>query len=380
MAWNFFRRKKTGIAPKLDMAREAGGADAPPVQDTRAAIEELSRVVKNDPEAVEIYLALGSLYRSQGEIERAIQIRNSLILRPGLDARFKARAWFELGRDFRRGGFLDRASSAFAEARSLGYEPTAILLENARLAAQRSDFERAAEAYGQLGLPLPQAHYYVRLAQERFRDGADSQGARALRHAFRAYPGSPEAWLQKIEQAYFSGNRSKLASVFAEALGNVEPELCFVLMDELHRMVDRTETRRQADADEATGRECSPRDVLKAVLPAIEERDQDVLLLFYAAKILLRFDEISQARTWLEKALLLHPDFWLARLELFELSRNEQSLTPFFKEQLNFFLARAHEVRRFYCRKCGLKRDQVFFVCPRCHTWHSIAFRTDFSQ
>ena len=121
MAWKLFnRRKAVSFDGYLKAARQAGGGVSLPVQDTRAAIEELSQVVKNDPEAVEIYLALGSLYRSQGEIERAIQIRNSLIVRPGLDREFKARAWFELGRDFRRAGFLDRAQMAFDEARSLG--------------------------------------------------------------------------------------------------------------------------------------------------------------------------------------------------------------------------------------------------------------------
>ena len=214
MVWNFFSRKKPiGFDQNIKAARYVGGGETFPVQDTRAAIEELSQVVKNDPEAVEIYLALGSLYRSQGEIERAIQIRNSLIVRPGLDRRFKARAWFELGRDFRRGGFLDRADRAFQEARSLGQNPTAIHHEIASLAAERGSFEKAAESFGQLNLPLPQAHYLVRLAMDCFEEGNDSQAHRALRHAIRAYPGAVEAWLEQIIQAYKIGNEIGRAHV-----------------------------------------------------------------------------------------------------------------------------------------------------------------------
>jgi len=383
MAWKFFNRRKTVSHDRnLKAAREAGGGISLPVQDTRAAIEELSKVVKNDPEAVEIYLALGSLYRSQGEIERAIQIRNSLIVRPGLDREFKARAWFELGRDFRRAGFLDRAQKAFGEARSLGHPANFILEETARLAAERGDYEKAAESYGQLDLPLPQAHYLVRLASDHFAEGGTSQANRALRHAIRAYPGAVEAWLEQIVQAYKSGNAGKVADIFEDALQKVQPQLRFVLFEGLLHSADKAEKAKQAALGEETewSRVCKDEPLTKAILPVIEKQEPDVLLLYYGATFLLRIDDVEEARAWLEKALVMQSDFWLARLELFELSRSDQTLTPFYKEQLTFFIDRARRVRRFYCRSCGLKRDQLFFNCPRCRSWHSIAFRTDISE
>lgn len=383
MVWNFFKRKKpTGFNQNIKAAQEAGGGETFPVEDTRAAIEELSQVVKNDPEAVEIYLALGSLYRSQGEIERAIQIRNSLIVRPGLDSRFKARAWFELGRDFRRGGFLDRADRAFQEARSLGQDPTVIHHEMARLAAERGSFEKAAESFGQLNLPLPQAHYLVRLAMDCFEEGNDSQAHRALRHAIRAYPGAVEAWLEQIIQAYKVGNESQVADILQKALTHVAPELRFVLLEGLMQAMDKADNAKQHSFGDETewSRACSDTKLAAAVLAVIESQEPGVLLHYYGSLLLLRIDDIENAKIWLEKTLVLQSDFWLARLELFELSRKDQTLTPFFKDQLSFFVGRAHKVRRFFCRRCGLKRDQLFLNCPRCRSWHSIAFRTDFSQ
>jgi len=383
MVWKFFSRKKpTGFNQNLKAANEAGGGVTLPVQDTRAAIEELSQVVKSDPEAVEIYLALGSLYRSQGEIERAIQIRNSLIVRPGLEREFKSRAWFELGRDFRRGGFLDRAERAFQEARSLGYDPTAIHHEMARLAAERGTYEKAAESFGQLNLPLPQAHYLVRLAMDRFEEGNDSQANRALRHAIRAYPGAVEAWLEQIVQAYKVGNQNRVADILSEALVRVAPELRFVLLEGLVQVWNKAEKARQNSFGEETewSKACSDDKLAAAIVPVIESQEPDVLLHYYGAVILLRINDIENAKVWLEKTLVLQSDFWLARLELFELSQVDQILTPFYKEQLSFFIDRARKVRRFFCRRCGLKRDQLFFNCPRCRSWHSISFRTDFSQ
>jgi len=381
MGWNIFNRKKTPSFTR-DTTRAAGNGESLPVQDTRAAIEELSKVVQNDPEAVEIYLALGSLYRSQGEIERAIQIRNSLIVRPGLDREFKARAWFELGRDFRRAGFLDRAEKAFHQARSLGQDPISIHREMARLTAERGDYEKAAESYGQLDLPLPQAHFLVRLAKDRFAEGNVSQGHRALRHAIRAYPGAVEAWLEQMTQAYKSGNAAKVGDILAQALAQVAPELRFVLFEGLLQalaLAEKVRVNSFGEENEWSGT-CPDEKIVQVVIPVIETQEPDVLLLHYGALLLLRIEDTENARPWLEKALMLNADFWQARLELFDLSRTEQTLTPFFKEQLSFFIDRARLVRRFFCRHCGLKRDQLFFNCPRCHSWHSIAFRTEINE
>jgi lipopolysaccharide biosynthesis regulator YciM len=383
MAWKFFSRKKPdGHEQHVKATRQAGGGETLPVQDTRAAIEELSQVVKNDPEAVEIYLALGSLYRSQGEIERAIQIRNSLIVRPGLDRQFKARALFELGRDFRRGGFLDRAEKAFEDARSYGHDPIAIHHEMARLAGERGIYEKAADSYGQLGQPLPQANNLVRLAMDYFNEGENSKAHRALRHAIRAYPGAVEAWLEQIVQAYKAGSAKKIAEILKEALNKVAPELRFVLLEGLVQAMNMSE-REMGQAKTENKKwagTCSDEDVTQAVVPVLQTQEPDVLLLYYGAVFMLRVQELENAKDWLEKALILEPGFWLARLELFELSQADQTLTPFFKEQLTFFLGHARRLRRFYCRRCGLKRDQLFFSCPRCRSWHSIAFRKDFSQ
>ncbi|CCH47944.1 tetratricopeptide repeat protein [Pseudodesulfovibrio piezophilus] len=383
MIWKFFsRNKSTGTDVNSKIAQSIGGGETLPVQDTRAAIEELSQVVKNDPEAVEIYLALGSLYRSQGEIERAIQIRNSLILRPGLDRQFKARALFELGRDFRRGGFLDRAEKAFEESRSCGQDQTAIQVEMARLAIERGDFAKAAEFYGQLGEPLAQANSLVRLAMDSFGEGKDSQAHRSLRHAIRAYPGAVEAWLEQITHAYKNGNSRRMADILREALEKVAPELRFVLLEGLLQVMIRAEREVAKSSQEESQwlKTCSDKEVCDVVIPVLEHQEPDVLLLYYGAAFMLRIKQYEDAKNWLEKALVLQSDFWVARLELFELSKNDQTLTPFFKDQLAYFMGHARNVRRFYCRQCGLKRDQIFFNCPRCRSWHSIAFRTDFSQ
>jgi tetratricopeptide (TPR) repeat protein len=348
---------------------------APPSQDTLAAIGELSRVVRNNPDAVETYLALGNLFRSQGEIERAVHIRNNLIVRPGLAPELKAKAWFELGRDFKRAGLFDRAMSAFEEARKLAGADAMIMGEQARLAADSGDFERAARIYARLGQPLPQAHYLVMEGRRRQARGLASDGGKFLKQALKVYPGSVEAWIEFLVRAFRKQDHAKLKKTLAEALEKVPRELRFLLLDELWRHA--------GPPDEPLAEEdalCEIDGPLSVVAQVLEEQEADVLLHYYTALIYLRCQNTREAGYQLEKSLVLGPEFWPARLELLALAADEQHLTPVFENQMRFFLERARTVKRFACRKCGLKSATSFFVCPRCQSWHSIAFRMQLTE
>ena len=83
--------------------------------DRDQAIEEFTKSVQVNSDTIETYVALGNLYRSRGDIDRAIRIRQSIILRPNIDEQIKLRALFDLGLDYRKGGFLNRALKALLE-------------------------------------------------------------------------------------------------------------------------------------------------------------------------------------------------------------------------------------------------------------------------
>ena len=333
---------------------------------------------------MEIYLALGNLYRSQGEIERAVQIRDSLISRPGLDPEFKARAWFELGRDFRRGGFLDRALAAFEEARTLCGDTPSILAALAKLAADGGEFQRAAELYESLRLPVAQAHYLVRLAAETL-EGDRGLGAKILKQALRIHPGSVEAWLQALILDYRSGRDQAAAATLNEALDAASPTLSFVLLEGFLQSLAPSAPYGPAlgppsdpGSDQDTGQRSRLLDDPRAcdlVVSVVGGRAPDVLLSYYAAWFLLLTGRKAQARDWLLRSLTLQPDFWPARLELLAMGEVDQTMSPAFKDQLDFFIDKARQVKRFVCGACGLRRETLFYVCPRCLSWHSITFR-----
>jgi lipopolysaccharide biosynthesis regulator YciM len=77
------------------------------------ATEVLVQMVEVDPDTVELHLALGSLFRRRGEVDRAIRVHRNIIDRKSLSNTLHAQATLELGRDFLKAGLLDRAEVLF---------------------------------------------------------------------------------------------------------------------------------------------------------------------------------------------------------------------------------------------------------------------------
>ena len=77
------------------------------------AIDELTRAAELAGDPLEIRLILGNLYREKGQVGRAIQEHQALLQRPNLRKLEHANVMLCLGLDYKGGGFVDRALSAF---------------------------------------------------------------------------------------------------------------------------------------------------------------------------------------------------------------------------------------------------------------------------
>src|SRR5258706_1681802 len=84
-------------------------------RDHETVIDELKTVVEENIEDVEPYFALGAMFRSRGEHERAIRVHQALALRERDRRKLRHRALYELGLDFRAAGMPRRATKAMEE-------------------------------------------------------------------------------------------------------------------------------------------------------------------------------------------------------------------------------------------------------------------------
>ncbi|HUH39106.1 MAG TPA: lipopolysaccharide assembly protein LapB, partial [Spongiibacteraceae bacterium] len=74
-----------------------------------AAIDAFVESLEVNADTLETHLALGSLMRKRGEVERAIRIHQNLLARPSLGETQLQQAHLELARDFISAGILGRA-------------------------------------------------------------------------------------------------------------------------------------------------------------------------------------------------------------------------------------------------------------------------------
>src|SRR5579862_8972345 len=108
-----------------------------------AAIESLQKASGLDPGAFELCLVLGNLYREKGQVGRAIQEHQALLQRPRLNKIEHANVLLCLGLDYRRGGFVDRAGSAFSDVLKIDPNNEAALLNLEKLQEDQHQWQEA---------------------------------------------------------------------------------------------------------------------------------------------------------------------------------------------------------------------------------------------
>lgn len=109
------------------------------------ATEVLVQMLEVDPDTVELHLALGSLFRRRGEVDRAIRVHENLRARVALSEDLRAQASLELGRDFLKAGLLDRAEQLFTSMLDQGLYQQEVCRHLADVYQQLREWEKAIE-------------------------------------------------------------------------------------------------------------------------------------------------------------------------------------------------------------------------------------------
>ncbi len=134
------------------------------------AIESFIEVVKVDPQTIDLHFALGSLFRRQGEIDRATRMHQNLLDRPNLPADKRQAAIFELAQDFHRAGLLDRAEELFTKLDGSPFEHASLgflisIYEQEKDWPKAIAVTRRMEAIAKRPYFKEIAHYHCELAQ-----------------------------------------------------------------------------------------------------------------------------------------------------------------------------------------------------------------------
>ena len=302
--------------------------------------------------------------RLKGDIDRAIRIRQTIILRPNIDDDIKVRALFDLGLDYRKGGILNRALETFLDV--LKKQPTnlEVLEEVEKIYEEMKDWENAFSIRKRISNLTNGNHSHILAHQQTeigkaFLENKEQSKAKAsFEKAISIHDRCVDAYLH-LGDLYFSNQNYRKAIDTWKKLVRIAPRFTFLAYRRLEGAYLKMENLQPVE------------DFLKDCA----KFNSDAFTRLALARYLYNEQDYDGALKELESALRLNPSFWEARRFIGEIllaqDRKEEALSAY-KElvpRLNF------QYLEFQCTNCGFIPTDLLWLCPRCKRWDTIDFK-----
>ncbi len=336
------------------------------------AIALFERIADDDTDRFETQLALGSLFRRRGELERAIRLHQDLSVRAMLTTEQRTIALLELGDDFVRAGLLDRAEALFDELLAIDAQSAPALKQLIGIYEQEREWQKAARAASEyerltlepMGKLISHFHCEAALATITPSDTGDSRG------------------LMKLEANHTFDAALALATL-------ADPDSVRVALMQAERAIDlnnvelaQTALRQVAESDVLFIPETLP---ILDKLRALSSETADALLEQFSLiergsnALLARAETLPQieATRLLQERLKLKPSARvLARWLKLRPSLGSQSGTDEGIGDLSFMFdsltQAAGSSLTHRCSQCGFGMVQQHWQCPSCKGWGTI--------
>ena len=186
------------------------------------AIEVFLELAEVNQDTVETHMALGSLFRQRGEVDRAIRFHQNIIAKPGLESNQRTQALLELGEDYMRAGLLDRAEHLFSELIESDAQTPSALRSLLEIYQQEKDWENALEQARRLeqltgeSMAEVMAHFCCELAESAVSEDDSELARRYLRQARRHHHQCVRARLILARLATRDGDHSSAMDTYEE--------------------------------------------------------------------------------------------------------------------------------------------------------------------
>jgi lipopolysaccharide biosynthesis regulator YciM len=329
------------------------------------AIDELSQAARLAPDALEIHMILGNLYREKGQVGRAITIHQGLLQRPKLKKLEHAYVLLCLGLDFKRGGFVDRALEAFSEVLRLDPVNQYALVNLQKLYEEQQQWRQAYEVRQQLvkiaGRDGQARHQEIlaflenELGQQELRHAEAARAAQRFDAAIDLDARTVPAYLN-IGDVRLSQHDAEAAATAWERVIQVAPERAYLVFDRLKSLYEQTNGRGRFDA------------LCRRLIAA---NPQDWRARLALSRHLIGRGSTPEALELLFEALANNPH---------GLSVHQQIWTTLLQGGLDRSLVERYvELTRdsvFYldphvCLRCHYRSTELLWHCPHCHEWNT---------
>lgn len=327
------------------------------------AVELFLDMLKDDTNTFEAHLTLGNLFRSRGEVDRAIRIHQALTESTALTFEQRLLAVQQLGRDYMTAGLYDRAEKIFKQLVDEEDFRLSALQQLLQIYQATSDWQTAidtAEKLVKLGtdrLRVEIAHFYCELALQ-FMGNDDLNKAMAL-----------------LKKAIASDNQCARASIM---IGRI-----YMAQQQFSPAIAALQQVLEQDRDFVSEtlpmlEECyqhlhQPQD-WSAFLKRCVEENTGATAELMLADIIEREDGTEVAQIYINRQIQRHPTMrGFHRLMDFHLREAEDGRAKESLVVLRKMVGEQVQTKpRYSCNKCGFTSQSLYWHCPSCRTWASI--------
>ncbi len=339
------------------------------------AIKEFLNAVDLNRETIDTYFALGGLFRSNGEVDKAISIHRSLIARENINENTRLRALRELAIDFDKGGFIDKAIDTYKDVLKINRDQSQVIQSLCRIYEDIEDWDQAyhyrimLSKVGHQNQSETISHILVEKAKQYFLNGKYSRCYEDLEDAFRFAP-SVSANILRLKLCLVNGGLEKGRFYLLELLKEHPMYTSFIFVSLQEGLLECSEDKREEYARRLKG--------LREYFLEIDDEDllKSPSVILSKIRVLKEVNKMSLAYEMLKK--------WLDNSEnepevlkaeyiklLLDLGRTEEAL-----EKTRGLLDNLHQsLARHFCSQCGYNSDSIFWRCPQCYEWETIQFR-----
>lgn len=329
------------------------------------AIEEMNQAAKLDPDALEIHMILGNLYREKGQVGRAVQIHQQLLQRPRLRALEHTYIQLCLGLDYKRGGFVDRAIIAFNEVLRLDPKNEHALLHLEKLHEDQHQWAEAAqirERLAQVVRPSLQARHQAiqaflqnELGVQARECGDEAEAARRFSGAIDLDPHVAPAYLNLGDLRLRRGDTAGAVEAW-ERLASVAPERAYLAFDRLESGYNTLGAPARFD---------------ELCRGLIVGNPQDWRARLALARHLRAAGRPEQALDLLLEALAHNPHAVVIHQTILETLMQLRLEQPLVSRYIDVSRGAVFYSDPHICMRCRYRSNELLWQCPHCHEWNT---------
>lgn len=325
------------------------------------AIQLFVDLIKVDKETIETHLALGNLFRSKGEVDRAIKIHQNLIARPNLDQNQRVMALKELAEDYLKAGLLDRAENLYKELVQINPRNKDALQKLFELYSLEKSWAEARdialELYQQQrsGSRLILTHCYCELAELALAEGNLRETRENLDKAIQIDSQCVRALLLLVNFHLRENKRAKASQLFNQLM-NTSPQFIEIYLDPAREILLENGSVKKYQQFLTRQYEKKPiSSIAMELLKSYRINDQHELIVEFLYRALQESASI-ELFDFAFQYFKSHPDLQDGAWD---------ELAAHFKKINN-------KKTSYLCTVCGYESHSMQWNCPSCKTWSSI--------